>query len=387
MTSDPLPDETGSPHDTYAEPKGPPEISGVSESASACSEAPANGRSKALSKKKAKRESLVSDGSFHSPGETQNAVWEELVKIEQQIVHPGSNGKQHPKGAKGGWSRLKLWLKSEISPSGFVRRDPRRTFDAVTPLVWIREAGTKKGWTREFEKIFLLILQASAQLARHEGRLFHDDLLREKELKRSIRPLANDKKLRPWGGILEDLRTGKVGRKHRRQCELGIECDQSRVGILRSDWTADSAHIGIDFSSSLCHLDVRLMNQTIIRTPWETRIFIDGDEFSTSQPWENIGWNADDFGQYIELKQEVAEGVTIERVLFVPRRTTMVLLFDVLRASSAARTRIEWSLTSPNVTSLKPLGNTRLVRQKVWISISAFFRSQDRLESSSPAVR
>ena len=387
MTSDSTPEETGSSHDSFPERTGRPESS---ESASSWQAAPTNGKSKTLVKKSAKRHGDESVPPRLSPTMVVNSVWEDLVEIEQQIVDPGNPDKQHPKGAKGGWSRLKHWLRTEISPAGFVLRDPRRTFDAVTPLAWIRESGKKNGWTKDFEKSFLLILQAAAQLARTDGRLFHDDHVREKELKRTIRQLADDKKLRPWGAILEDLRAGKVGRKHAHRCELGIECDNAHIGILRADWNADAAHVGIDFSTPMCHLDVRLMNQTIFRTPWETRIFIDGDEFSTSQPWENIGWNADEFGQYIEMKQEVAEGVTVERVIYVPRRTNMILLLDVLRASSASKTRIEWNLASPTVNAINPLGETR-ARQAEGVDFDLRFLpvagSTGELEPSGQVIR
>jgi hypothetical protein len=351
LASNPLPEDAGSSGNSFSD-------SATHENGTAWHESKANGKSKTLPKKRAER--LEEKSSTIPPNSSNRSVWEELAEIEKQILRPEKKETQHPKGAKGGWSRLKHWLKGEITPAGIVRRDPVHTPSAVLPLARIRQAGSKQGWSKEFEKSFLLVLQAAAQFSRTEGELFHDAVSSSKEAKQILGALSEEKRLKPWSVMLEELRSGKIKGKHARQCELGIECDEAKVGVLRADWDKDAAHVGLDFSSPLCQLDVRLMDRVIFQTPWETRIEIDGDEFSTtSQPWENVGWNEDEFGQYIEVKQEVAEGVTIERVIFVPRHSKMVLLLDVLRASSAAKTRIEWNLASPTVGGISPLGETR----------------------------
>lgn len=268
---------------------------------------------------------------------------------------------EQERGSKSLRASFAEWFTREVTENGLLRRDPAATPDALAELLQIRKRAGKRRWSDALDASTERMFAATCQMSAEQSSLLGEGTLPAEERPiLSSRALEKLKDFRPWSTLLAATRSGvKPSRQDRRRAPLGLECDDSRVALLRNDWLAVAPQVGVDFSQSACRLDLRVVGRPLIRGYVSTTLRVDGREIEPAPQWENIGWNVDQSGQYLEIKQELGSGITLERVLFLSLDAPMLLWIDVARVPGGGRIRldVEWPLAEEG--EWNAVGSTR----------------------------
>jgi hypothetical protein len=297
------------------------------------------------------------------------------------------------KGDKRGSRRLhadvRRWMRTHLSPAGFVIGDADRTVRYVAPLVELRSTLAAE-WSERDSGTLAKVLQSACQLM-GTGRSLLGEATLDESCQRRLRRLVRDKVANPWSSLLLQLAKGvKAERKLRKSAESGWECDEARIGILRPRWTDRGAHAAVDWRTRDFRIDARLDGRDVFRGSWIASIDVDGKSIQPTSDWSNVGWNVDSLGQYLEFQQEWSNGASIERVLFAPRSESMLILLDAVKSPGASRLEYRWGLPAstleaveaPTGTRSMVLSNGTAVFRALPVSLSADVR-----EPSSGSVR
>ncbi|MGL4462697.1 MAG: hypothetical protein ACRC1K_11130, partial [Planctomycetia bacterium] len=91
----------------------------------------------------------------------------------------------------------------------------------------------------------------------------------------------------------------------------GFADDQTRVHTFRTDWTSDSAFVGLQSYPCIAkpRADVAFMfrvgGRTVAQGVWQTEVFVAGRKRSPTAEWQNLCRVDDDDGTYLELRYDV----------------------------------------------------------------------------------
>ncbi len=238
--------------------------------------------------------------------------------------------------------RVRHWLGEYVTERGLFAPSPAETLIAAGLLLDLRDELGSKGWRKKDDAIVALMLDGASHGLERGIALQSTESLSAKVWKKRLDRIKKEKELAGPAGVVSSLlQAGKVKRAMREGREPGIHCDESGWSVLRSEWSSRGAHLAIRTQKEVMSLEFRLRGEIVVAGLWETQVLVDGVRLKEGSAWENIGWNSDDSGEYVEYRQHLTDEWTLERVVFLARETGLLFVLDALHGKSPGRLRIE----------------------------------------------
>jgi hypothetical protein len=244
--------------------------------------------------------------------------------------------------------RVRHWLGENVTERGLFAPNPAETMNAAGLLLDLREELGGKGWRKKDDAILASMLNGSSHGLARGVSLQSQEAISTKVWKKRLDRIKREKGLaEPAGVVSALLLAGKLKRAMRDGRELGIHCDESGWSVLRSEWSSRGAHLAIRTQADRMSLEFRVRGEVIVVGGWETKVLVDGVALGDASSWENIGWNSDDGGDYVEYRQHLTDEWVLERVVFLSRETGLLFVLDALQGKSAGRLQLEttWKTT------------------------------------------
>jgi hypothetical protein len=100
--------------------------------------------------------------------------------------------------------------------------------------------------------------------------------------------------------------------------------------MLRPYWPKNNARLAVDYSSPRMRIELDMKAGVVLSGQWECRVEIDGKLLEPAGGWEELCWNSDDEGDYLELEIALAKDVRLQRQILFPRDDDFLYLCDVV---------------------------------------------------------
>lgn len=184
----------------------------------------------------------------------------------------------------------------------------------------------------------------------------------------------------------------------------GEHSEWAEASVLRNRWTPDATYLGVTFHESKFRSELGI---GALRLWWGEsmpEIRIDGTKLESDAEWEEVCWEADESGQYLELEMQLTDGWKLQRQLYLPKKDGFLFTADAVigpgRASIDYRSTLPWSAvmrctpqaetTDAELAGKKPFGWVMPLSLNEWRSAAARDGSFDgqtlHLQSSGQAL-
>lgn len=124
------------------------------------------------------------------------------------------------------------------------------------------------------------------------------------------------------------------------------ESTWSEFAYLRADWHRTSPRFAVRHDLEPLIVELESREDVLLSGAWDTKITVDGFVLSPTSNWEQVGWLADDDGDYLELEQEWTEGVRLQRLFFMAREDDFLWAMDSVLLTDPAQ-KIEYQAHPP----------------------------------------
>jgi len=104
----------------------------------------------------------------------------------------------------------------------------------------------------------------------------------------------------------------------------------SQFAYLRCDWQRNSPRLAIRHDLEPLIVELESREEIVMSGTWDTTILIEGELIAPTSNWEQVGWQSDDDGDYIELEQEWADDVKLQRLIFLAREDKFLWVMDTV---------------------------------------------------------
>ncbi len=104
----------------------------------------------------------------------------------------------------------------------------------------------------------------------------------------------------------------------------------SQVAYLRTTWDQQAPRVAIRHDKEALVVELESRGDLLLSGTWNTTITVDGHVLARKGAWEQVGWQADDDGDYLELEQLWSEGARLQRLLFLAREDQFLWAMDSL---------------------------------------------------------
>lgn len=118
--------------------------------------------------------------------------------------------------------------------------------------------------------------------------------------------------------------------------EAATNSEWAGLAVLRPDWTRRGPRLAIDYSTPQMLLELDLGAGVVLSGAWNFQIEVGGQPVESAGDWEELCWNTDDDGDYLELELSLTEGVRLQRQIFFAREDQFLFLCDVIFDAPAA---------------------------------------------------
>ncbi|MEW4455880.1 hypothetical protein AB1L30_24640 [Bremerella sp. JC817] len=137
----------------------------------------------------------------------------------------------------------------------------------------------------------------------------------------------------------------------------------SQFAYLRPDWHRSSPRLTVRHDLEPLIVELESREDQVLSGAWETSIKVDGTELAPTGPWEQVGWQYDDDGDYLELEQNWTEDVRLQRLVFLGREDHFLWAMDtVMLEKPAKRIEYEAKLPFPSTASFEQADETNEVQ-------------------------
>jgi len=120
--------------------------------------------------------------------------------------------------------------------------------------------------------------------------------------------------------------------------ETSTNSEWAGLAVLRPDWSRSGPRLAVDYSTPQMLLELDMGAGVVLSGAWNFQIEVGGKPVESAGDWEELCWNTDDDGDYLELELTLTEGVRIQRQIFFAREDRFLFLCDVLLDAPAAIT-------------------------------------------------
>lgn len=132
----------------------------------------------------------------------------------------------------------------------------------------------------------------------------------------------------------------------------GYESAWSQFAYLRCDWHRTSPRLAVRHDLEPLIVELESREEIVMSGTWDTTILIDSVPIAPTGNWEQVGWQSDDDGDYLELEQEWTDGVKLQRLIFLAREDKFLWVMDTVLLDSPAD-KIQYQSQPPLVPHAK----------------------------------
>ncbi|WP_144974143.1 hypothetical protein [Bremerella volcania] len=126
----------------------------------------------------------------------------------------------------------------------------------------------------------------------------------------------------------------------------------SQFAYLRCDWSRTSPRLAVRHDLEPLIVELESREEIVMSGTWDTTILIDSVAISPAGNWEQVGWQSDDDGDYLELEQEWTDGVKLQRLIFLAREDKFLWVMDTVLLDSPVG-KIQYQSQPPIVSHAK----------------------------------
>ncbi|MCC9608200.1 hypothetical protein LOC68_01180 [Blastopirellula sp. JC732] len=112
--------------------------------------------------------------------------------------------------------------------------------------------------------------------------------------------------------------------------ESSYESEWAQLAILRTDWSQRSPRLAIDYSGDDVKIELESEGEILAAGLWKPRISLDGQELACKDEWQQVGWLADEDGDYLELEVDLTGGHRLQRAFFLAREDQFLIIADAV---------------------------------------------------------
>ncbi|MFN3152338.1 hypothetical protein [Bremerella sp.] len=132
----------------------------------------------------------------------------------------------------------------------------------------------------------------------------------------------------------------------------GYESAWSQFAYLRCDWSRTSPRLAVRHDLEPLIVELESREEIVMSGTWDTTILIDSVAISPTGNWEQVGWQSDDDGDYLELEQEWTDDVKLQRLIFLAREDKFLWVMDTILLDTPAD-KIQYQSQPPIVPHAK----------------------------------
>jgi len=140
--------------------------------------------------------------------------------------------------------------------------------------------------------------------------------------------------------------------------EPAVHSEWGQASLLRSDWSRSAATLAVLWHDATAKIEFSIGNEILALGNWRTELRRDGELLSPSAAWEEVCWISDDDGVYLELEQQLAPGVSLQRQMLLAREDRFLLIADAVMGMTSAKWDYSSSLPLAPHVAFEPAGET-----------------------------
>ncbi|MBW3541755.1 MAG: hypothetical protein KY476_15925 [Planctomycetes bacterium] len=221
-----------------------------------------------------------------------------------------------------------------------------------------RRAGEEKLWNAAAERRWRRLFSVAAALSGADGRCVlpggndsaesagpradWTELISVAATEIEVPPHESLKLLKHLGSRKRRPEGASKLRSHRDR--PGVQSDEARLAVLRSDWSPTADVLAVAHDRSLPLVALAGGGEPLLAGRWELELRVDGRTLSLADHWECVCWHSDADGDYCELQQTIGD-VHVERQFLLARGGRYALFADCV--SGAGDSRVELSSRLP----------------------------------------
>jgi hypothetical protein len=106
--------------------------------------------------------------------------------------------------------------------------------------------------------------------------------------------------------------------------------EAAQLAILRCDPQRSSPILGVTYAGQHVVLELCTGPEVLLHGPLKPQIWLDHQEVRPRGDWEHICWESDEDIDYLEIEQDYASGLRVQRQMLLARKDRFLLLADVV---------------------------------------------------------
>lgn len=126
----------------------------------------------------------------------------------------------------------------------------------------------------------------------------------------------------------------------------GYESAWSEFAYLRADWHRNSPRLTVRHDLEPLIVELESRQDVVLSGAWDTSISINGNQLAPTDNWEQVGWQTDDDGDYLELEQPWSDDVRLQRLFFLAREDHFLWMTDTILVDKPA-SKIQYECKPP----------------------------------------
>ncbi|MFV2069912.1 MAG: hypothetical protein ACC645_23345, partial [Pirellulales bacterium] len=112
--------------------------------------------------------------------------------------------------------------------------------------------------------------------------------------------------------------------------EPGMNSAWAGLAVLRGDWSRSGQRLAVRYDGSVVQMELDCGRDVVFAGEWETQVTAAGRALTPRGAWEEVCWESDDEGDYLELEIELDQGVRVQRQILLAHEDRFLYLADTV---------------------------------------------------------
>jgi hypothetical protein len=231
---------------------------------------------------------------------------------------------------------------------------------------WLGKGLGRGAWSRTAEQQYEWLVRHAIRLAAGGGRFLltpegaggasgmrEDAAWGERQWSKSLFEtaigLAGDRG--DHAAAAQALPRGVVAKPKRfRRAELpkpSLNSDWAGITIMADGWCQSGARVALEYAGDALTIELGVDGESLLWGAWDSHTSCDGRELRPASEWEQLCWESGRQFDFLELGQDLTEGVRLERQILFGREDRILYLADILRSGDGMQPHLEHLLELP----------------------------------------
>lgn len=126
-----------------------------------------------------------------------------------------------------------------------------------------------------------------------------------------------------------------------------LNSDWAGISVMANGWSPSDLRVSCEHSGEKVRIELAVDGESLLRGIWSSTTSVDGQRLEPVGEWEQLCWQSGRRFDFLELGQELARGVRIERQVLFGREDRILYLADIVRPADGTLRHLQHSLTLP----------------------------------------